>query len=94
MKRPSVPVDAYLRLAPGLRLRWQAQQECHLLQLASGTVQLNPSAAAVLELCDGRHTLGDIVAALRARFPEVESLSDDILEFVDVAEQRGWIRRR
>ncbi len=89
-----IPIDAHVSLAPALRLQWEAAQECHVLLYPEGMVQLNPSAAAILELCDGVHTFRDIVGTLTARFPEASNLSDDVAEFIDVASHRGWVRVR
>ena len=41
------------RLVTGARLRYDEVREEHLLLVPEGAVRLNPSAAEVLELCDG-----------------------------------------
>jgi len=53
-------------------------------------VQLNPTAAEVLELCDGERSLDDIVGALSARY-EGADVRDDVLELVDAMAQRGLV---
>ncbi len=80
-----------IRIAPGHRLQWEQAQQCHVLLYPEGMVKLNPSAAAILELCDGHRDAGAIVAALEARFPGAE-LAADVREFLEVADARGWIR--
>ena len=53
-----------------------------MLLIPEGAVRLNPTAAEVLELCDGERSLDDIVGALSARY-EGADLRDDVLELVD-----------
>jgi pyrroloquinoline quinone biosynthesis protein D len=78
------------RLVTGARLRYDEVREEHLLLIPEGAVQLNPTAAEVLELCDGERSLDDIVGALSARY-EGADLRDDVLELVDAMTQRGLV---
>ena len=56
------------RLVTGARLRYDEVREEHVLLIPEGAVRLNPTAAEVLELCDGERSLDDIVGALSARY--------------------------
>ena len=78
------------RLATGARLRYDDVREEHVLLVPEGVVRLNPSAAEVLELCDGRRSLDDIVGALSARYVGA-AVRDDVLELVDAMVQRGLV---
>ncbi len=78
------------RLVTGARLRYDEVREEHLLLIPEGVVRLNPSAAEVLELCDGERSLDDIVGALSARY-EGADVRDDVLELVDGLAQRGLV---
>ena len=78
------------RLVTGARLRYDEVREEHVLLIPEGAVRLNPSAAEVLELCDGERSLDDIVGALSARY-EGADVRDDILELVDAMTQRGLV---
>ncbi len=78
------------RLVTGARLRYDEVREEHLLLIPEGVVRLNPSAAQVLELCDGERSLDDIVGALSARY-EGAAVRDDVLELVDAMTQRGLL---
>lgn len=69
------------RLARGVRLRWDPVRETQMLLRPEGAVALNPSAAAVLELCDGERSLGGIIAELQARHAGAE-LGDDVRELL------------
>jgi pyrroloquinoline quinone biosynthesis protein D len=78
------------RLVTGARLRYDEVREEHVLLIPEGVVRLNPTAAEVLELCDGERSLDDIVGALSARY-EGTDVRDDVLELVDAMAQRGLV---
>lgn len=69
-------------LARGTRLRWDAVRQRHVLLFPEGVLALNPSAAAVLELCDGQRSVDDIVEELGRRFPGVD-LGADVDELLE-----------
>ncbi len=78
------------RLLTGARLRYDEVREEHVLLIPEGVVRLNPTAAEVLQLCDGQRSLDDIVGALSARY-EGADVRDDVLELVDAMAQRGLV---
>jgi pyrroloquinoline quinone biosynthesis protein D len=78
------------RLVTGARLRYDEVREEHVLLVPEGVVRLNPTAAEVLELCDGERSLEDIVAALSGRYGGAD-LRDDVHELVDAMTQRGLV---
>jgi pyrroloquinoline quinone biosynthesis protein D len=78
------------RLVTGARLRYDDVREEHVLLIPEGVVRLNPTAAEVLELCDGERSLDDIVGALSARY-EGADVRDDVVELVDAMAQRGLV---
>jgi pyrroloquinoline quinone biosynthesis protein D len=78
------------RLATGARLRYDEVREEHLLLIPEGAVRLNPTAAEVLELCDGERSLDDIVGALSARYDGAD-LRNDVMELVDAMAQKGLV---
>jgi pyrroloquinoline quinone biosynthesis protein D len=78
------------RLATGARLRYDDVREEHLLLIPEGAVRLNPTAAQVLELCDGERSVDDIVDALSARY-EGADLRADVVELVDAMAQKGLV---
>jgi pyrroloquinoline quinone biosynthesis protein D len=61
-----------------------------VLLIPEGVVRLNPTAAEVLELCDGERSLDDIVGALSARYDGAE-VRDDVVELVDAMAQKGLV---
>jgi pyrroloquinoline quinone biosynthesis protein D len=78
------------RLVTGARLRYDEVREEHVLLVPEGAVRLNPTAAEVLELCDGERSLDEIVGALSARYDGAD-LRDDVQELVNALAQRGLV---
>jgi pyrroloquinoline quinone biosynthesis protein D len=78
------------RLATGARLRYDEVREEHQLLVPEGVVRLNPSAAEVLELCDGERSLDEIVGALAARYDGAD-LRDDVRGLVEGMTQKGLV---
>ena len=56
------------RLVTGARLQYDEVREEHMLLVPEGVVRLNPTAVAVLELCDGERSVDEIVSTLSARY--------------------------
>jgi pyrroloquinoline quinone biosynthesis protein D len=56
----------------------------------AGTVQLNESAAALLELCDGTRSFDEVIAQFVALSGNT-TLASDAQDFLEAARQRGWI---
>jgi pyrroloquinoline quinone biosynthesis protein D len=78
------------RLVTGARLQYDDVREEHVLLIPEGVVRLNPTAAEVLDLCDGERSLDDIVGTLSTRY-EGAAVRDDVLELVDAMAQRGLV---
>ena len=78
------------RLVTGARLRYDDVREEHQLLIPEGVVRLNPTAAEVLELCDGERSLDEIVSALSARYDGFD-LRDDVQGLLDAMTQRGLV---
>ena len=77
-------------LVTGARLRYDNVREEHVLLIPEGVVRLNPTAAEVLELCDGERSLEDIVGALSERYQGAD-VREDVVELVDAMAQRGLV---
>jgi len=78
------------RLATGARLHYDDVRSEHVLLIPEGVVRLNPTAAEVLELCDGQRSLDDIISALSARYDGAD-VDDDVRELIDGLAQRGLV---
>jgi hypothetical protein len=60
-----------------------------MLVSAKGSIQLNGTAALILEMCNGKHTIEEIVACVLRN--EDNGLEEDVRAFLDAAQRRGWI---
>lgn len=78
------------RLVTGARLRYDEVREEHLLLVPEGAVRLNPTAAEVLELCDGERSLDDIVGVITGRYDDAD-VGGDVRELLDAMAQRGLV---
>jgi pyrroloquinoline quinone biosynthesis protein D len=78
------------RLATGARLRYDAVREEHVLLVPEGVVRLNPTAAEVLELCDGERSLDDIIGAVAARYGGAD-VGEDVRGLLDAMAGKGLV---
>lgn len=78
------------RLITGARLRYDDVREEHLLLVPEGAVRLNPTAAEVLELCDGERSLEEIVGVLSTRYDGAD-LRGDVEGLVGAMTERGLV---
>ena len=78
------------RLVTGARLQYDDVRSEHVLLIPEGVVRLNPTAAEVLELCDGERSLDDIASALSARYDGAD-VHDDVRELVDALAEKGLV---
>jgi pyrroloquinoline quinone biosynthesis protein D len=53
-------------------------------------VQLNQSASEILKRCNGERDVPAIVADLEQTF-NVQGLEKDVIGFLEIATERGWI---
>ncbi|MYV38232.1 pyrroloquinoline quinone biosynthesis peptide chaperone PqqD [Streptomyces sp. SID1328] len=77
------------RLAAHVRLTFSRARQRKVLLHPETVVVLNGSGAAVLELCDGRHTVAEIVTELGARYETVPD--DEVRQFLDRLVARRWV---
>jgi len=80
--RPRLPVKA--------RLKWDAVREKHLLLFPEGLLVLNPTAHAVLALCDGQRTIADIIQTLAAQYAN-DSLAGDVRDLLQTLADKGLV---
>ena len=80
--RPGVGVSGSdrPRLARHVRLTYSGTRQRHILLHPETVVVLNSSGADILELCDGQHTVAEIVAELSARYQTVPD--DEVRQFL------------
>ena len=86
--------DARPRLAPKVRLRFDKISQRHMLVYPDKGMVLNPSAAAIAELCTGAHTLAEIVDRLHGAAAGCarEDIERDARAFLDALAERALVR--
>jgi pyrroloquinoline quinone biosynthesis protein D len=78
------------RLVTGARLHYDRVRSEHVLLVPEGIVRLNPSAVAVLELCDGQHELTEIVGELTQRYDGAD-VGADVRGLVAAMSEKGLV---
>jgi pyrroloquinoline quinone biosynthesis protein D len=78
-------------LAPSVLLRHDDVRDAELLVMPERVVRLTGGAAAIVRLCDGARTTGDIVAELGERFPDAP-LATEVPRFLARVRLEGWVR--
>ncbi|QXP83996.1 pyrroloquinoline quinone biosynthesis peptide chaperone PqqD [Methylococcus sp. ANG] len=87
----SLQPDTLLEISPLLRLQWEEAQQRHVMLYPEGMIELNDTAAAILELCDGQNNLTSIVEKLEQKY-EATGIEADVREMLESALNNGWIR--
>jgi pyrroloquinoline quinone biosynthesis protein D len=72
------------------RLQWEPAQNANVLLYPEGMVKLSDSAAEILKRVDGAASVSAIIHELEGAFPGTD-LGADVLEFLSIAQERGWI---
>jgi pyrroloquinoline quinone biosynthesis protein D len=78
------------RVASKARLQWDGVRNRHILLYPEGLVALNPTAAEILGLCDGRRTVDEIVAALSGKY-ESQDITADVQELLAGLAAKGLV---
>ncbi|OZB90331.1 pyrroloquinoline quinone biosynthesis peptide chaperone PqqD [Paenibacillus sp. XY044] len=81
-----------LRLRSPARLKFDKARQTDLLLLPERVVNLNPTAGAILWLCDGTRSVQQIIGELETKYNQ-SNLQEDILEFLTQAIERGWVEK-
>ncbi|MFF8953347.1 pyrroloquinoline quinone biosynthesis peptide chaperone PqqD [Streptomyces sp. NPDC014940] len=91
MTRPGAGVSGSdrPRLAAHVRVAFCRTRQRKVLLHPETVVVLNASGAAILELCDGRNTVAEIVARLGARYETVPE--DEVRQFLARLVARRWV---
>lgn len=81
------------RLAPHARLKWDGRENRFMLLYPERGLALSDTAAAILKLCDGAHSVEAIVIALSESRPNTElaTIRGDVLAFLDEMRRRGLV---
>ena len=84
--------DIYV-LAPHHRFQWEEAQQSYVILFPEGMVKLHGGAGEVLKQLDGKATVGDIVADLKAAFPDADNIESDIFGMFELAVSKAWLRK-
>ncbi|GGJ60204.1 pyrroloquinoline quinone biosynthesis peptide chaperone PqqD [Streptomyces brasiliensis] len=89
--RPGVEVSASdrPRLAPHVRLTFCRTRQRQILLNPETVVVLNDTGADILALCDGRHTVAQIVTELGTRYQTVPD--DEVRQYLTRLVARRWV---
>jgi pyrroloquinoline quinone biosynthesis protein D len=90
----TISPDSRPRLAAKARLRWDRKAERYMLLYPERGLVLNATAADVVQLCTGEHTVGTIVERLTAKYTAQprEAIEHEVLTFLTRMVERGLVR--
>lgn len=80
-------------LAPHHRFQWEEAQQSYVILFPEGMVKLHGGAGEVLKRVNGKASVGDIVAELKAVFPDADDIENDIIGMFDLAVGKQWLRK-
>jgi pyrroloquinoline quinone biosynthesis protein D len=83
-------LDDIVEIGRQFRLQWEQAQQAYVLLYPEGMVKLSQSAGEILKRIDGKLPIADVVQNLEQTFPGA-NLQQDVLKFLEVAYERGWI---
>ncbi len=86
----SLGLDDVMELGRQFRLQWEQVQQAYVLLYPEGMVKLSQSAGEILKRVDGKLPIADVVKNLEQTFPGA-NLRQDVLNFLEVAYEHGWI---
>jgi pyrroloquinoline quinone biosynthesis protein D len=82
--------DSVPKLWRMARLQFDDVRQRPVLLYPEGAVLLNDTGAAILELCDGSHTVSQIVKILSERYQA--DVSTDVADYLTLMAERELIR--
>jgi pyrroloquinoline quinone biosynthesis protein D len=82
-----------VEIAPTFRVQWEEVQDCYVVLYPEGMVKLSQSAGEIMKRVDGQTSIESIIKDLETTFSET-NLESDVIQFLEVAYDTGWIRNR
>jgi coenzyme PQQ biosynthesis protein PqqD len=88
-----VELSARLKLAKRAKLRLDRKTGAQVLLYPEKGLLLNPTSAAIAQLCTGEHRVDEMIAVLWREFgePDRARLERDVLEFLQSLVERGLL---
>ena len=89
-----ISADSRPRLAEKARLRFDRKARQYLLLFPERGLALNPTAAEILKLCTGEHTVGAIVEHLLQMYDTQprEAVEQEVVAFLAGMADRGLVK--
>ena len=75
------------------RFQWEEAQQSYVILFPEGMVKLHGGAGEVIKRVNGKATVGDIVAELKAAFPDAANIEADVIGMLEMAYGKAWIRK-
>lgn len=75
------------------RFQWEDAQQCYVILFPEGMVKLNGGAGEVLKRINGKASVAEIVADLKATFSDVPNIEEDVMGMFDLAVGKSWLRK-
>jgi pyrroloquinoline quinone biosynthesis protein D len=88
-----IGLDDVPEISRHFRLQFEPAQSAWVLLYPEGMVKLSESAAEIMQRIDGKTAVAMLIRDLETTFPGAE-LRQDVLDFLNVAHERGWIHDR
>jgi pyrroloquinoline quinone biosynthesis protein D len=90
----TITLDSRPRLAAKARLRWDRRGERYMLLYPERGLVLNATAADVVRLCTGEHTVGAIIEQLVAKYASQprEAIEQEVRLFLTRMAERALLR--
>lgn len=88
-----IDLNNIIEVAPTFRVQWEEVQDCWVVLYPEGMVKLSQSAGEIMKRIDGETSIESIIKDLEETFSET-NLEDDVLKFLEVAYDNGWIRNK
>jgi pyrroloquinoline quinone biosynthesis protein D len=93
MSVPNIALDSVIELQRQYRFQYEEAQKAYVLLYPEGLIRLEGGAGEILKRVDGKTSVEGIVQDLQQAFPGVE-LRQDVIDFLEVAYGKGWIRTK
>jgi coenzyme PQQ biosynthesis protein PqqD len=89
-----IAADARPRLTPKARIRFDRRTDRYMLLYPERGLELNPTAADIVRLCTGEHTVTEIVERLAEKYPTQPrpAIEHEMEEFLAALAERGLVR--
>jgi pyrroloquinoline quinone biosynthesis protein D len=86
----AISTESVPTLSRRFRLQFEEAQAAWVLLYPEGMVKLSASAGEIMKRIDGEKSVAELIASLEQAFPGAD-LRRDVLNFLKVADERGWI---